>query len=216
MKAGGRRFTSVAVTGGVASGKSTVCSLLVKLGAVAIDADKISREVTAPGSETLRNLVRRFGSGIKRASGELDRKELARIAFSSPENVRDLNALTHPPIRKAIRAKLEGLVADGYDGVVAVEAALFLEEGGALDLFDTIVAVICSESSRAERLSRLEAGTAEQMRARARSQMPDSRKAELADYVIQNDGDMDELEAKTRDLWDWLSKRRSAGPRDGA
>jgi dephospho-CoA kinase len=206
----GRKFLAVAVTGGVASGKSTLCSKLMELGARTIDADAVSREVTEPGGETLRNLAARFGAGILRPSGALDRKELARVAFSSPENVRDLNKLTHPPILKAIRGRLEELSREGYDGIVVVEAALFLEEGGALDLFDVIVAVACSDESRSERLSALDPADAEDLRKRARSQLPDSRKAEIADYTVQNDGDLKALDAKARDLWAWLSIKKAA------
>jgi dephospho-CoA kinase len=210
IKSGDRKFLAVAVTGGLSSGKSTLCRKLAELGARTIDADAISREVTGPGSETLRRLAERFGRDILRPSGELDRKALGRKAFLSPESVRDLNRLTHPPIVEAIRGVLEGLSKAGYDGVVVVEAALFLEEGHALDLFDVIVAVVCSEACREERLSRMGGGEVEALRVRAGSQLTDGRKAEMADYTVQNDGDMENLEAKAAELWAWLSKKRNA------
>lgn len=210
IKAGARKFLAVAVTGGLASGKSTLCRKLAELGATTIDADAISREVTRPGSDTLRKLAERFGDAIIQPSGELDRKALARRAFSSPESVADLNRLTHPAILEAIRAELEGLAGRGYDGVAIVEAALILEEGHALDLFDVIVAVVCSEASRKKRLSGLTAGEGAALRKRAASQLPDSRKAEAADYTVQNDGDMEDLTAKACELWAWLSKIRGA------
>jgi dephospho-CoA kinase len=185
--------------------------MLVEFGATAIDADAVSREVTGPGSGTLRSLVERFGKRILLPSGELDRKALARVAFSSAENVKDLNRLTHPPILKAIGAKLEGLCAAGYDGVAVVEAALFLEEGGALDLFDAIVVVVCGEAVRSRRLSGMGREAAEDLAKRARSQMPDGRKAAAADYTIRNDGDIDELRERALELWDWLQDRRETG-----
>lgn len=209
VKRGDRKFLAVAVTGGLSSGKSTLCRMLAGLGARTIDADSISREITVAGSEPLRKLVEEFGEDILLPSGELDRKALGQRAFSSPDALRDLNRLTHPPIVGAIREALDEFSEDGYDGVVVVEAALFLEEGHALDLFDVIVAVVCSEASRDGRLSR--AGVeAPDLRVRARSQIPDSRKAEMADYTVENDGDMEDLEAKAADLWAWLSTRRDA------
>jgi dephospho-CoA kinase len=215
VKPGDRKFLAVAVTGGLSSGKSTLCRKLAELGARTIDADAISREVTRRGSETLRELAERFGPDILQPSGELDRKALGRKAFSSTEGVRDLNRLTHPPIVEAMRGALEGFSNAGYDGVVVVEAALFLEEGHALDLFDVIVAVVCSEACREKRLSRVGGGEAGALRARARSQISDSRKAEMADYTVQNDGDMENLEAKAAGLWAWLSERRGGRARRG-
>lgn len=213
MIAGGRSFIVAGVTGGVASGKSSVCRMLAARGAVVIDADAVSREVTAPGSATLRKLVERFGEAITLPSGELDRGALSKRAFASPEGVRDLNRLTHPAILDAIREKLERTAASGYDGVVVVEAALIVEEAYSTGMFDVIVAVVCGDASRRERLSRMPEGAAAALGRMSHSQLRDRDKAAAADYVLENDGSIEELEIKARGLWGWLMKKKASAGR---
>ena len=215
MIPGGGRFLVVGVTGGLSSGKSALCRMLGERGAVLIDADAVSREVTGAASPVLSDLVDRFGADILRPSGELDRKALGKLAFSSPEAVRDLNKLTHPAILGAIRDKLEGMAESGYDGIVLVEAALIVEEAASRELFDAIVAVVCADSTRLSRLSRLPKGKAAELLERTRSQLPDGQKAGGADYVVHNDGDLKELEFKADELWRKLvGKKASAGRGD--
>jgi dephospho-CoA kinase len=210
-----RRFIVVGVTGGVASGKSSLCRTLAERGAKVIDADAVSREVTARGSVTLDKLAERFGSEILTPSGELDRAALSRAAFASPEGVRDLNRLTHPAILGAIGRKLDELAASGYDGVVVVEAALIVEEAPK-DIFDVVVAVVCSDAKRRERLSRLPEGVAPALERMSRSQLSDERKAAAADYVLSNEGDIEELGSKAGLLWRWLLEWKDAAGRGGA
>ncbi len=211
MSGAGGGFLTVGVTGGLASGKSSLCDLLAGLGALVIDADSVSREVTRPGAPTLKKLAERFGTGILRPSGELDRKALGEVAFSTAENTRDLNRLTHPAIMAAIRDKLEALARSGYDGVVVVEAALIMEEPTSRKTFDVIVAVLCGEATRRRRLESLAPEDFEALMKRARGQLPDERKAEGADYVVKNDGSLAELRSKARRLWRMLMERKDAG-----
>lgn len=210
MKRDGREFLAVAITGGLASGKSSLCRMLSDRGALVIDADEIGREVTRAGSDTLNRLVDRFGSDILLLSGELDRSALAKKAFSSRRNVKDLNLLTHPPILAAMRDKLEGLAASGYDGIVAVEAALIVEEGRSQSLLDVTVAVVCSDSVRRERVLKFRARDAAGMLKRSESQLPDGRKALAADYTVRNDGSLEDLESKANELWEWLLRKRGS------
>jgi len=203
-----RPFLVVAVTGGLASGKSSLRRMLEKRGAVAIDADAISRQVTAPGSATLSALVERFGRDILTESGELDRASLARKAFSSRRNLEDLNRITHPPIEKAIRERLDELSRAGYDGVVVIEAALIVEAKMSRDLFDILVAVTCGEGQRRKRLERYSPGRASELLKRLEGQAPEETKARAADYVVRNDGTLDELESRADDLWNWLLRRK--------
>lgn len=215
MSAGNRRFIVVGVTGGLASGKSSLCEMLADLGAKVVDADRISREITRPGAPTLRRLIERFGDGILGPSGELDRGALSRVAFSSPENLKDLNRLTHPAILDAIRDELEGLDDLGYDGVVAIEAALIVEEPRSRAVFDLIVAVVCSEATREKRVSAIAPEGAGELMRRSRAQLSDKKKAESADYVVWNDGDLRELEGKAGELWKWLVENKGLLGRSG-
>ncbi len=215
MSGGNRRFIVVGVTGGLASGKSSLCEMLADLGAKVVDADRISREITRPGTPALRRLIERFGDGILGPSGELDRGALSRVAFSSPENLKDLNRLTHPAILDAIRDELEGLDDLGYDGVVAIEAALIVEEPRSRAVFDLIVAVVCSEATREKRVSAIASEGAGELMRRSRAQLSDKKKAESADYVVWNDGDLRELEGKAGELWKWLVENKGLLGRSG-
>jgi len=201
-----KRFLVAGITGGVASGKSSLCSMLRARGAAAIDLDQVAREVTSPGSPVTARLAEAFGEDILTASGELDRGKLAEKAFSGPEKVKTLNRLTHPPIAAELKRKLEGLRAAGYDGVVAVEAALFVEGGDSRSLLDVLVAVKCADYARERRLSARGGERGRELLRRRRSQLSDRQKAEQADYVVENDGTLEDLENEARELWEWLVK----------
>jgi dephospho-CoA kinase len=204
MSDASRKFLIVGITGGVASGKSSLCSLLAERGALVVDLDNVSREVTSTGSPTLASLAEAFGDGILTPSGELDRKKLAERAFANPQGVETLNRLTHPPIITALKEKLEGLRASGYDGIVAVEAALLVEQKASRCLIDVLVAVTCHDSTRKSRLSHLGDDQAAALLRRRDSQFSDAGKAEQADYAIANDGTLDDLEGRAGELWEWL------------
>lgn len=208
MTKSGGEFLVVGVTGGVASGKSSLCSMLAAYGAHTIDLDQVSREITSPGRAVLKQLASAFGQEIISPSGTLDRKKLGEIAFATPMGVRTLNRLTHPAIVNALKDKLEELRACGYDGIVAVEAALIVEEGPSRDLFDVLVAVTCRDSTRRRRLSKLGDAEAAALMRRHRSQLPDHVKAAEADWVVENDGALEDLQSRARRLWEWLLDKK--------
>jgi dephospho-CoA kinase len=178
--------------------------MLAERGAIVIDLDEVSREVTAPGSPALERLVSAFGKRILTSSGELDRKKLGEIAFATAKDLETLNRLTHPPIIKALKEKLEGLRATGYAGIVVVEAALIVEEGGSRSLLDVLVAVTCRDSALKQRLSHLDGDQVAALLRRRRSQLSDAGKAKRADYVIDNDGTLDDLMDQAGRLWEWI------------
>jgi dephospho-CoA kinase len=204
VSARSRKFLAVGVTGGLASGKSSLCSMLAARGAQVIDLDEVSREVTRPGSPTLRRLAAAFGKAILTETGGLDRKKLAEVAFAGPQSVRTLNRLTHAPIVRALNEKLEGLSASGYDGIVAVEAALIVEEGRMGGILDVLIVVTCRDSIRRQRLSHLGEAVVDELVRRSRWQLSDAQKAQQADYVIENDGTMEDLKDLSGRLWEWL------------
>jgi hypothetical protein len=123
-----RRFLLVGLTGGIATGKSTVAATLRRLGAEVIDADQLARDVVAPGEPALAEIVREFGD-VRQPDGTLDRKKLAAIVFDDPARRKRLEAITHPAIRARFAARLEALAAAGFEGLVFFDAPVMIESG---------------------------------------------------------------------------------------
>jgi dephospho-CoA kinase len=188
-----RRVTFVlfGLTGGLASGKSTVAARFRARGVPVIDADQLARDVVAPGAPALSEIARAFGAELVRTDGTLDRKALAARAFASPADLRTLEAITHPRIAAAAREQARVLEARG-EALSCYEAALLVERGLA-DQYRPLVVVAADRAlqvSRARARDGLEADDAE---ARIAAQLPLASKIAVADYVIMNDGDIDEL-----------------------
>ena len=185
----------VGLTGGIASGKSTVALMLRELGATVIDADQIAREVVALGSDGLRELVTTFGPEILDAGGALDRAKLGDIAFADPNARQKLNAILHPRIG---RLSMERIAAAqrGPSPYVVYEAPLLVETGAHRGL-QALIVVSASEALQLARTIRRDGLDEPAARARLAAQLPLSAKVEAADYVIVNDGDLDALRAET-------------------
>ena len=194
-----RRFLLVGLTGGIATGKSSVSDILRRLGGVVIDADLLAREVVAPGQPALAAIVREFGPDVLNADGTLDRKRLAAVAFTDPERRRRLEAITHPAIRDAFQARLADLEAQGFTGLVFWDAAVLIESGGHTAM-DRLVVVITDASTQRTRAVARDGDGADVER-RIASQMPLSEKVKLADHVIDNSGDRASTEARTREVY---------------
>ncbi len=155
-----RRFLLVGLTGGIATGKSTVSDILRRLGGEIIDADRLARDVVEPEQPAWKQIVAEFGPGVVSTDGSLDRKKLGAIVFADPERRRRLEAITHPMI-----------------------------ESGNYKNMDRLVVVVTDDATQAARLQQRD-GTAEaEGRRKIASQMPLAEKAKLADYVIDNSGD---------------------------
>jgi dephospho-CoA kinase len=187
-----RRPLIVGVTGGLGSGKSALCRFLAARGLAVVDADQVSRKVTAPGSPVLLALAAAFGPEILDSHGALDRQALARVGLGDPESQARLHRLLHPPIRQALAAEVERLGRAGHEAVV-IEAALLLE-GGEPEFYDLLVVVTASDAAK---IARAEARgmPAAEARRRLALQWPDERKAAAAHHVVRNDGTLVELEA---------------------
>ena len=187
----------IGLTGGIASGKSTVADLLAARGAVVIDADRLAREVVEPGTPGLAAVVRRFGTGVLAPDGSLDRPALGRLVFADPGLRRDLEAILHP----AVRARAAELTAAAPDGAVVVQVIPLLVETGQQDAFDLVVVVDVPPEVQLARVRDRdgldEAGAHARMAAQA------SREARLAaaDVVITNGGSLADLEAQVDRLW---------------
>jgi dephospho-CoA kinase len=191
-----RRFLLVGLTGGIATGKSTVSEILRGLGALVLDADVLAREVVAPGQPALEAIVREFGPEVLRADGTLDRKRLAAIVFADPERRRRLEAITHPAIRDRFVARLAELEAQGFEGLVVWDAPVRIETGGHR-VMDRLVVVVTDVTTQLARAVGRDGDRADVER-RIANQMPLGEKATLADYVIDNSGDRAATETRTR------------------
>lgn len=177
----------IGLTGGIASGKSTVARLLAERGAAIVDADQLARQVVEPGQPALAELVARFGTAILTPDGQLDRKRLGSIAFADPQARSDLGRITHPRIAAASASAI-ATWADAGARVVFYEAALLVENRAHLGLAGLIV-VAASPEVQAARIQARDQLTAEEARARIAAQAPLADKLAAATWVIENDGD---------------------------
>jgi dephospho-CoA kinase len=188
------------LTGGIATGKSTVSAMLARRGAVIIDADVLAREVVEPGEPALVEIVGEFGPDVLQADGTLDRKRLGAIVFGDAERRRRLEAITHPAIRERFARRLAELMSSGFDGVVVFDAPVMIESGNYRNM-DRLVVVITDEATQVARLMARDGIDRDEALRKIRSQMPLAEKAELADYVIDNSGPRSVTEARTREVY---------------
>jgi dephospho-CoA kinase len=178
------------LTGNIGSGKSTVAAMLREAGIPVLDADRISREVTAPGGRAYDAVVRAFGREIVRDDGSIDRVRLGEIVFSDPERRSQLEAITHPAILEAMKEALAGIEREGHRAAV-VEATL-IHETGRKGLFEAVISVTCDRETAISRLAARDGMGRNQAEARLRAQMDADRKAGASEYVIDNSGSVDE------------------------
>lgn len=200
---------SVGLTGGIGSGKSEVSRLLAEHGAVIVDADKIAREVVAPGTPGLAAVVAEFGEEILAPDGALDRPRLGAIVFGDPEKRKALNAIVHPLVG-ARSAEIQE--AAGEDAVVVHDVPL-LAENGLAPLYDLVIVVDASTETRLDRLVRLRGMTEADARARMAAQATREQRLAVADVVIDNDGPLERLESQVADVWRRLDERARETPR---
>jgi dephospho-CoA kinase len=194
-----RPFLIVGLTGGIATGKSTVDAVLRELGAGIIDADVLAREVVEPGEPALTEIAAAFGPDVLGPDGRLDRKALGAIVFADPDRRRKLEAMTHPRIRERFQQRIDALAAERFRGLVFFDAPVMIESGNYRNM-DRLVVVIADEPTQIARLmARDGVDRAEALR-KIRSQMPLAEKAKLADYVIDNSGDPEATETRAREV----------------
>jgi dephospho-CoA kinase len=195
----------IALTGGIASGKSTVSARLAEHGAVIVDADRLAREVVEPGTAGFDAIVARFGTGVIAADGTLDRPALGAIVFRDPAALADLNAITHPAVWRAAEERFAAARAADPGAVLVYDVPLLVEASGERPLrFDRVVVV---EADRRERLRRLIAdrGMSEQdALRRIDAQADDDQRRAVADVVIENNEDRAELLRRVDALWESL------------
>lgn len=196
----------VGLTGGIATGKTTVGQMFVELGCHLIDSDRITHQLFEPGQAVHTGVVRAFGERVLAEDGSIDRKVLAEIVFNDPEARAKLNGIVHPAVIQWQRDWLKEIESKDPGGIAIVDAALMIEVGTYRN-YDKVIVVSCSTEVQKRRLRDRSGLSEEQIDARIRSQMPMEEKVEHADFVIDNSGDLDgarsqveEVNSKLREL----------------
>jgi len=176
------------LTGGIATGKSTVARMIQDEGVPVLDADKVARQVVEPGEPGWKQIVAAFGDGVLQEDKTLDRPKLAKVIFADPAKRRKLESITHPLIRELIGQEILGAAADGKE-LAFVDAALMIETGWAKD-FAGVVVVDCPPEMQLERLMKRDGLTEKSARSRIGAQMPLAEKKKQATFVLTNDGNL--------------------------
>jgi dephospho-CoA kinase len=184
------------LTGGIASGKSTVAAILRRLGAAVINADELSREVVQPGQAAWKEIVETFGSDILQKDQSLDRKKLRTIVFHNPEARKKLEAIIHPRVRSLAEQRMRELAAAG-SSIIAYEVPLLFEAQIHLWLRPVIL-VACDPATQKQRLRQRDQLTDIEAQQHLDAQMALEDKRKLADYVIENTGSLEDLEQQVR------------------
>jgi dephospho-CoA kinase len=200
----------VGLTGGIATGKSLVGSMFAELGAHLIDADKIGHELMAPGEPVYEEIVKRFGSEILNPNKTVNRGKLAELAFDQRRpRIYELNGLLHPGIIQRYEKRMEEIAASEPNAIVMLEAALLLE-AGLRKRFDRIVVVSCKPQQRIERWEQRQHVDAESARRevtrRMMAQAPQEAKIQVADFVIDNSGTIEQTRAQVEKVFAELKK----------
>ncbi|SEK91690.1 dephospho-CoA kinase [Paenibacillus sp. cl141a] len=195
---------NIGLTGGIATGKSTVSSMLAMKGALLVDADIIAREVMLPGHPVLGKVTEHFGQAILFEDGTLNRKKLGEMIFHHPEQRAALNEITHPAIRQEIRERTEAYERQHPDRLVVADIPLLLEAREAYPYLKQIVVVYVPREMQLARLMERDALTREAAEARLSSQMDIEQKKLRADILIDNSGTLAETQQQVDNLWNRL------------
>lgn len=201
----------IGLTGGIASGKSTVAKRLAGRGAVVIDADKLAREVVEPGTPALALIAERFGPSVIAPDGSLDRPALGAIIFSDADARLALNAITHPAVGELGRLRMEEADRQPH-AVVVYDVPLLVERSADADFytFDLVVVVDASPETRIDRLVGLRGLSKDEAIHRLNSQASDAERLAIADVVIDSNGSIDETLRQADDLWETVHSRADA------
>jgi dephospho-CoA kinase len=192
----------VGLTGGIGAGKSTVADLFSKRGAVVIRSDELARQVIEPQTPGFKQVISRFGNEIVNDEGSIDRAKLAQVVFNDDVALKDLENIVHPLVRE----RTNRLMSEQTSETIIVNEIPLLLEKKMESLFDFLVIVISSEKNRLERLS--QKGVSEdQAKARMAKQVNDQDRKAAADFLIVNDGNLDQLEADVQKIWQTLQER---------
>jgi dephospho-CoA kinase len=188
----------IGLTGGIASGKSTVATILKQLGAAVINADELSREVVQPGKGAWKEIVETFGAAVLQSDKTLDRKKLRTVVFDNPEARKKLEAIIHPKVRALAEEKIRELAAAGRSIIVYEVPLLF--EGQLHHWLRPVILVACDINTQRQRLRDRDQLTNTEAQQHIDAQMSLEEKRKLADYVIENNGNIEELEQQVKSV----------------
>lgn len=186
----------IGLTGGIASGKSTVAKILKRLGAAVVDADALAREVVEPGHDAWKDIVEAFGAEVLQPDRTLDRQKLRATIFNNPAARKKLEAIIHPRVRALAEERIHQHAAAGYEIVVYEVPLLF--EGNLQEWLRPVVLVACDLNIQIRRLQERDGLSVEAAQKHIDAQMSLAKKRLLADYVIENDGTLADLERKVQ------------------
>ncbi|WP_017202800.1 dephospho-CoA kinase [Microbacterium algeriense] len=196
----------IALTGGIASGKSTIARRLAEHGAVVVDADQIVRDVQSPGSPVLARIADTFGSAVIAADGSLDRAALGATVFGDPDQLAKLNAIVHPAVREESQRRFDAALAADPDAVVVYDVPL-LVEARVDDPWDVIVVAHAPAAIRHRRLVELRGMDERAAQERIDAQVSDDRRLAIADVVIDTSDTIERTREQTDALWERLNAR---------
>lgn len=202
-------FGVVGLTGGIGSGKSTVARMFADEGVPIVDADQVAREVVEPGTEGLDAVVEAFGERVLAADGTLDRKKVGERVFADAGARKQLESILHPRIAQASMAHFARLAGEGHP--YAIYEAALLVENGSYRMMGALVVVTASEATQIARVRARDGLSEADARARIAAQLPLEDKVRVADYVIENDGSLEEVRERTRDVHRALLERFGGG-----
>jgi dephospho-CoA kinase len=197
---------NVGLTGGIASGKSTVAEMFVKNGAHLIDFDGLAHEVQEPGKPAWKKIVNHFGERILQPDKKIDRVKLGNIVFADKEKLIELNNIVHPLVYQEWHSRLEKICKKEKHAIVLSDIPL-LFEGNMQQLFDLTILVLVAPEEQISRLIMRNGVIKEEAEKRLKSQMPISEKIELANIVIDNEGSISETEKRVGQVWKELLKK---------
>jgi len=195
----------VGLTGGVASGKTAVSQVLKEEGAYIIDADRIARELVQPHKPAWNELIRAFGQEILREDGSIHRKKLADKVFADPKQRKLLNQILHPRIKEEMDRRTKEIGQRNPEAIVVIDAPLIVELGDHREM-DKLIVVTTTQTQQIERLKDRDGAKPEEALRIVSSQMPLEEKVKLADFVIRNEGSLEETKNRAREVFKELKK----------
>ena len=193
------------LTGGIGAGKSTVANMFQESGIPVVSADDVGRQVGAKGSDGLTEIVKSFGPGVLDSNGELERRTLGTLIFNDPDRRRELEGILHPRVRDLSRELFKQLEQAGNE-IVVYESALLYETKRHTEM-EGVILVTASEDQRIARVRSRDGSEEEAVRQRIKAQMDEEEKRGLADYIIENKGDLEALRSKVDSLIAQLLKQ---------
>ena len=194
----------IAVTGGIASGKSLVLNTFMNLGAFVIDCDLLSREAVIPCTKAWWKIVEVFGKAICRHNLEIDRKKLGGIVFNDSSKRKILEQIIHPEVRRKCTERIEAIKKMAPNAIVVIDVPLLIETGVQKE-FDTVIVVYANADTQIRRLMERDGITKEEARKMVEMQIPLVQKRTFADYIITNDGTREQTETQVRKLFESFS-----------